>query len=151
MKTFLETISEITKYGLEKSLIEVEKEKNLERNLVRLYNFYFEIKYEFDGEDYDEFERPQPKSITENIKSNFAEFGFYKIVLDINDIENLNGNVLGDAVDDLLDIIIDLLEVKWRIKNNSVEDGLWYFSFSFENHIQQHILYLLNYLKNRTE
>ena len=151
MKAFLETISEITKYGLEKNLTEVEKEKNLERNLVRLYNFYFEIKFEFDGEDYDEFERPQPKSVTENIKSNFAEFGFYKIVLDINDIDNLNGNALGDAVDDLLDITIDLMEVKWRMENNGVEDGLWYFNFSFENNIQQHILDLLNYLKNRTE
>jgi hypothetical protein len=151
MKTLLETISEITKYGLEKNLTEVEKEKNLERNLIRLYNFYFEIKFEFDGKDYEEFERPQPKNITENIKSNFTQFGFYKIVLDINDIDNLNGNALGDAVDDLLDITIDLIEVKWRMENNSIEDGLWHFNFSFENHIQQHILDLLNYLKNRTE
>lgn len=149
MKTLLETISEITKYGLEKNLTEIEKEKNLERNLVRLYNFYFEIKFVFDDSDYEEFEKPEPKSIIESINSNFVEFGFYKRVLDINDIENLNGIALGDAVDDLLDITIDLLEVKWRMENNSIEDGLWYFNFSFENHIQQHILDLLNYLKNR--
>lgn len=149
MKSLLEIISEITKYGLEKNLTEVEKERNLAKNLVRIYNLYFEIEFEFDEKDYEDFKRPQPKSIQEVIKSNFPEFGFYKVVLDINEIENLNGNSIGDAVDDLLDIIIDLQEVKWRMENNSLEDGLWYFNFSFENHIQQHILDLLNYLKNR--
>lgn len=151
MKNLIEVISEITKYGLEKNLDEVEKEKNLERNIIKLYTLYFEIEFEFDEKDYDDFERPQPKSIQEAIKSNFPKFGFYKIVLDINDINNLNGNSLGDAVDDLVDIIIELQEVKWRMENNSVEDGLWYFNFSFKNHIQQHISDLLNYLKNRTE
>ncbi|MBF6640220.1 DUF5063 domain-containing protein [Flavobacterium sp. J49] len=151
MKTLLETISEITKYGLNKNLVEVDKERNLERNIIKLYSLYFEIEFEFDDKDYKEFESPEPETIIENIKSNFPEFGFYKIVLDINDIDNQNENALGDAIDDLLDITKDLMEVKWRIENNSNEDGLWYFKFSFENHIQQHILDLLNYLKNRTE
>lgn len=56
---------------------------------------------------------------------------------------------MGDATDDLTDIILDLLQIKWRIENNSPNDGLWYFQLIFASHTQQHIIDLLNYLKQR--
>lgn len=56
---------------------------------------------------------------------------------------------IGDAIDDLSDIILDLLQIKCRIENNSPVDGLWYFQLVFSGHTQQHIIDLLNYLKQR--
>ncbi|KUJ53355.1 hypothetical protein [Chryseobacterium sp. JAH] len=56
---------------------------------------------------------------------------------------------IGDAIDDLSDIILDLLQIKWRIENNSPDDGLWYFQLVFSSHTQQHIIDLLSYRKQR--
>lgn len=48
----------------------------------------------------------------------------------------LKDNAIGDAIDDLSDIIIDLLEIKGRIENNSLADGIWFFE-------------LLNFMKQK--
>ena len=148
MINLIPIIDKIIKFGLQSDLTISDKEKLLERNLVKIYDLYFEISYVFDETDYKDFE-VQRQDIRKNIESNFNDFGFYKIILDINDIENLNDDGIGDAIDDLTDIIIDLLEIKWRIENNSLADGLWFFELTFHTHTQQHILDLLNYLKQK--
>ena len=74
---------------------------------------------------------------------------YIKKTLDIEDIDNLKDDAIGDAIDDLTDIIIDLSEIKWRIENNSLADGLWFFELIFYAHTQQHILDLLNYMKQK--
>jgi len=73
--------------------------------------------------DFPDFERPKYSNIRKNIESNFKDFGLYKLVIDHNDTDK----GIGDAVDDLTDIILDLWEIKWRIETNSLADGLWYF------------------------
>ena len=60
-------------------------------------------------------------------------------------------NAIGDAIDDLSDIIYDLLEVKWRKENNSENDACFFFELLFSNHIQEHLLGLLNYMKNKKD
>ncbi len=149
MKDLIPTINEIVKYGLQPNLTVTDKEKLLEKNLVKIYNLYFEIKFEFDITDYPPFDKTNLPNIRQNIETNFNDFGFYKTILDINDIDNLKDNALGDAIDDLADITIDLLEIKWRIENNSLANGLWFFDLMFYGHTQQHILDLLNYMKQK--
>ena len=151
MKELIPTINEIVKFGLEPKLTEANRNELLERNLVKIYSMYFEIDYKFDEKDYEEFDSQKFPNIRKNIESNFEDFGFYKMVLDINDLENQTDDALGDAIDDLTDITKDLLEIKWRIENNSLEDGLWFFNFIFRSHTQQHILDLLNYIKQKEE
>jgi hypothetical protein len=146
MNELIPTINEIAKFGLEPSVIVDDKFKSLEENLIKVYNLYFQIKFTFDETDYKDFEIPSVK-INESIINNFPEFGFYKTVLDILEIDNKKDVALGYAVDDLSDIIIDLLEVKWRLENNSIDDGMWFFEFIFITHTKQHILDLLQYLK----
>lgn len=144
MKKLIEKINNINKYGLESNISQ--KAIDLEYHLIQIYNSFFDYDYNFDETEYDKFDNSNYQNIQENIKSNFPEFGFYNIVL--NPKDNISGAeiVLGDAIDDLNDIIIDLLEVKWRLENNSFDDGIWYFKFIFENHTKFHILGLLNYL-----
>jgi len=149
MKELIPTINEIVKYGLQPNLTVTDKEKVLERNLVKIYNLYFDVKYEFDDTDFPDFGKSQLPDIRQNVSSNFKDFGFYKTILDINDVNNLTDTALGDAIDDLSDIIFDLLEIKWRIENNSLADGLWYFQLIFHGHSQQHILDLLNFMKQK--
>jgi len=149
MTDLIPTIDEIVKYGLQPNLTVTDKEKLLERNLVKIYDLYFDIEYKFDETDFPDFDKSQLPDIRQNVESNFQNYGFYKTILDINDIDNLMDNAIGDAIDDLSDIIIDLLEIKWRIENNSLADGLWFFELIFNSHTQQHMLDLLNYMKQK--
>ena len=149
MIELIPTINEIVKYGLQPNLTVADKEKLLERNLVKIYDLHFEIKYKFDKTDFPDFDKSQLPDIRQNVESNFKDYGLYKTILDINNIDNLKDNTIGDSIDDLTDIIIDLLEIKWRIENNSLADGLWFFELTFYNHTQQHILNLLNFIKQK--
>ena len=149
MKELIPTINEIVKYGLQPNLTITDKEKLLERHLVKIYDLYFDIEYEFDETDFPDFDKSTLPDIRQNVASNFKDFGFYKTFLDINVIDNLKDHAIGDAIDDLSDIITDLLEIKWRIENNNLADGLWFFQFTFYGHTQQHILDLLNFMKHK--
>lgn len=149
MTELIPTINEIVKYGLEPNLTTTDKEKELEKSLVKIYSLYFDIEFKFDERDYPDFDKNEYADIRKNVISNFKDFGFYKTVLDIIDIESIKDNEIGDALDDLTDIILDLLEIKWRIENNSLADGLWFFELSFYSHTQQHIIDLLKYIKQK--
>ena len=149
MTELIPTINEIVKYGLQPDLTLTDNEKLLERHLVKIYSLYFDIEYTFDETDFPDFDKVQYPNIRQNVESNFKDFGFYKNIIDINDIDNLKDNAIGDALDDLTDIIIDLLEIKWRIENNNLADGLWFFELTFYSHTQQHILDLLNFMKQK--
>jgi hypothetical protein len=147
MEELIPTINEIVKYGISPNLNVANRERLLEKHLVKIYSLYFEVLNESDDTDYPDFDKSLLLDIRKNIESNFKNFGFYKVVIDKNDFSNMTKCSLGDAIDDLLDVTLDLLEVKWRVENNSLNDGIWYFKFIFHAHTQQHILDLLNFIK----
>lgn len=151
MKELIEIIDEITKYGLRTDLdIDIgNKEKDLEQNLVLLYSKYFDINYKFDEKDHPDFDKKSFPKVMANVRENFPEFGFYHSILNSTEILKDAETATGDAVDDLSDIIYDIIEVKWRIENNSEADGLWYFELIFNGHIQQHLIDLLNFIKTK--
>lgn len=148
MKDLIATINEIVKYGLEPNVEEQDKERRLERNLVKIYNLYFQIDYAEDDNEYPEFEKSYDE-IRKNVESNFKDYGYYKKIADINNLDNFDDVVVGDAIDDLTDIILELLEVKSRIENNGMNDGPYYFEFAFSSHIQSHLINLLKYINQK--
>jgi hypothetical protein len=119
----------------------------LERDLVRLYVMQWEVQCVFDDKEYPEWDRSLP-DLRKNIANNFPNFGWYKVVLNPDDMTEYNEIGLGDAVDDLHDIIREILEVKWRLEYNSVDNGLWFFKFIFSAHIKEHLIGLLKYLND---
>ena len=149
MTDLIPIINEIIKYGLEPNLVEPHKEKLLERNLYNIYDMHFEISYEFDETEFQDFDKSIYSEVRRNVTSNFKDFGLYKIILDLDDLTKSMEVGIGDAIDDLSDIIIDLLEIKWRIENNSLEDGLWFFEIIFNSHTKQHLRNLLDCMKNK--
>jgi hypothetical protein len=151
MKDLIPAINAIVQFGLQPNLPITDKNKLLEINLVKIYSLYFDIKYVFDETTYPDFNKQALPNIRQNIKSNFKEFGFYKTVLDIKDIDNLKHAGIGDSIDDLMDIATDLLEIKWRMEHNSLADGLCFFELIFKVHTHQHILDLLNYMKQNEQ
>src|SRR5690606_3915163 len=103
MTELIPTINEIIKYGLQPNLTTDKDERNtiLEKSLVEIYRLYFEIEYEFDETDYPEFDKNNYQNIRQNIESNFPDFGFYKTIIDFNDLDNKVDDAIGDAIDDL--------------------------------------------------
>ncbi len=148
MKELIAAIDEVVKYGLQPNLKTDDRDKQLEKNLVKIYSLYFDISFEFDDNNYPDFDK-QTSTVRQNVETNFPEFGFYKKVSDINDIDDLHKGHIGDAIDDLTDIVIDLWETKWRIETNSLADGLRFFELIFNSHTQQHVIDLLNFMKQR--
>lgn len=126
-----------------------DKEKDLEKYLVEFYAQYLNIRYVFDKKDYEDYEYAGQNKIRENVISNFPSFGLYHNLSELNKIENKADLVVGDAVDDLTDIILDLLEIKWRAETNSESDAWWYFELIFYSHTQQHLIDLLNFMKHK--
>lgn len=144
-------INTIITFGLEPNLTvkRTDRDKVLEKSLVKIYSLYFDIQYDYDNTDFGEDKEYRYAEIRKNIESNFPDFGFYKTIPDLMDLDNKDNFGTGDAADDLTDIILDLLEIKRRIENNSLNDGLWYFEFIFSGHTRQHLIDLLNYLKQK--
>ena len=62
----------------------------------------------------------------------FPNYGLYAVA---DPTEPLNdGNLVGDAIDDLAEIALDLHDVVWRHENIGPDDAHWHFKFSFRSH-----------------
>lgn len=150
MENLIKIIDEITKYGLNSSIEIVDSEKDLEKNLVKLYAKYFEVEnYDIERE-YEKFDKTELPNIQENIRSNFPDFGWYHEVLNSHKIIEEAECATGDADDDLTDIIFDLLEIKWIKENSSEKNAWWFFKFIFQAHTQQHLIDLLKFMKSKS-
>jgi hypothetical protein len=149
LKDLIHIIDRIAKYGLNTELDIENKETDLEQNLVELYSYSFKINFKFDESDHPDFDKTQFPDVADNVRKNFPDFGLYHSILNSNEISKDAETATGDAVDDLSDIIYDILEIKWRIENNSQADGLWYFELIFNSHTQQHLIDLLNFMKSK--
>ena len=54
--------------------------------------------------------------------------------------------MVGDAIDDLVDIRAEMLEVIWRWKNNGPLDAARYFQWSYGVHWGRHLHNLRSYV-----
>lgn len=149
MNQLISTINEIVRYGLQPNVTGADHEKLLERHLVKIYDLYFDIDFKIDEREFPDFDISNYPNIRQNVARNFPDFGLYKTILDVNDLNTFKDVGTGDAIDDLSEIISDLLELRWRIENNSLADGLSYFERIFRSHTQQHMLDLLAYMKSK--
>ena len=150
MEKLVQAINEIIKYGLNPKVQIKNKEQDLERHLVKLYQLSFEIEYNFDERKFQDFNKSTLPNIRENVAKNFPEFRWYHTILNSPEIMQKAKLATGDAIDDLADIIQDLIEIKWRFENNSEANGWWFFEFIFKAHSKNHLIDLLHYLKNKS-
>ena len=151
MSELRKLIDQITEFGINPKVELTDKTDVLKKLLVGIYSEFIKVEFEFDETDYDEEPDFDYKEILENVKSNFPDFGWYSNVLDLNKMEPNVEIGIGDALDDLTDIIKDLLVVKWKMENTSKMDALWEFEFSMRTHSEQHLVDLLKYIKELKE
>ena len=82
----------------------------------------------------------------ELIDQHFPNLGYYNIPSTISVKVGEAEMHTGDALDDLADIANELSEFVWRWQNNSENDALWHFRFSYETHWGSHLRSLQMYL-----
>ncbi|MBO2638288.1 DUF5063 domain-containing protein [Shewanella algae] len=103
-------------------------------------------KFTFDEKEYGDAPNNDYKTIRSKVESRFPKIGYYNTVLEIS--ENLESTkiAVGDAVDDLADILGDLVDVLWYFENTSEDDALWHLEQSYISHWGLHLRNLQLYL-----
>ena len=80
------------------------------------------------------------------IQKNFPDFGYYNVCLNTKETTGIKyENGIGDAMDDITDILKDLWNAGWRFRNTSAEDAVFHFKVLFRPHTKDHTIGLLNY------
>lgn len=78
-----------------------------------------------------------------DIAGRFPALGYYGSV----DPKDVSGQALvGDAIDDIMDITNDLKEVLWRFDRFGPDDAHWHFRFLYQIHWGEHLRDLARYL-----
>jgi hypothetical protein len=80
----------------------------------------------------------------QSLGDRFPDLGYYAIS-DPKETVAEEG-LVGDAIDDLADISIDLGEVIWRFENLGADDAHWHFRMLYEIHWGRHLRELAFYL-----
>lgn len=76
------------------------------------------------------------------VAARFPNYGLYRSA----GVEPEGELLVGDAIDDITDIALDLSEVGWLWEHGGETDALWQFHFSFEQHWGAHLRGLQWYL-----
>ncbi len=84
------------------------------------------------------------KSVRRRVEGLFPDLGLYGIA-DPMKVPNEEA-LVGDAMDDISDIALDLTEVLWRWQNLGADDAHWHFRFGYQTHWGRHLHELRFYL-----
>jgi len=95
------------------------------------------------GEEIPENDYPEIRKAAEKC---FPSWGFYNVAGEVTqNVGNCEIHV-GDAIDDVTDIINDLKMVYWSYQNESEEMATWHLLDSFNNHWRAHMRSLQFYV-----
>ncbi|WNG43615.1 DUF5063 domain-containing protein [Archangium minus] len=122
------------------------RESRLRLLLDRLALAYHFAEAPFDARKHHEPPRADYRLLRERISSLFPNYGFYSTVLDVTNEVGESEVGVGDSIDDLTDIAMDLHEVLARCQMTSEEDALFHFRILFEGHWGAHLRSLQQYL-----
>jgi len=144
-------IDRIVEFGTNEKLQSENKTLEIQRLLVGIYAEYLNVETEFDETDYEEPINLDYDGMRSIVTEHFPNFGWYHSVWEGHKINEDVELTTRDSIDDLTDIINDLIEVQWRLENNSEKDGLYQFEFLMKKHSEQHLVNLIKYIKDLNE
>lgn len=79
------------------------------------------------------------------VVASFPEFGMYHHIRP-SPVSDPEDHVVGDAVDDLADILADIDSAFWEEKTHGRDDGIWQAKFSYEHHLGSHLVDLRSHI-----
>ncbi|MFN0278247.1 MAG: DUF5063 domain-containing protein [Pyrinomonadaceae bacterium] len=128
-----------------------EREKSLILALDRLALAYHFSESNFDEKDYPDAPRGDYETLYHTSGDVFPNYGYYNVVADVSVNIAETSVLVGDAIDDLADIALDMFEVIWLWENTSTENALWQFRGGYENHWGEHLRNLQLYIKANSD
>jgi hypothetical protein len=123
-----------------------EKGARLKLALDRLALAYHFAEYKFDETDYPDGPRKDYSALRKTVEAIFPDYSRYNTPSEISEKIGKAEIYVGDAIDDITDIALDMYEVRWLWENTSVENALWQFRFGYESHWGMHLRCLQLYL-----
>jgi hypothetical protein len=87
--------------------------------------------------------REDGTSLAKKVGARFPDFGFYPVADSTKPLEG--AAMMGDAIDDLADLTLEMREVMWLAEHQGVEDAHWHFRllfFDWGRHARELSLYL---------
>ena len=151
MSKLKKLIDRIVEFGTNEKLQSENKTLEIQRLLVGIYAEYLNVETEFDETDYEEPINLDYDGMRSIVTEHFPNFSWYHSVWESHKINEDVELTTRDSIDDLTDIINDLIEVQWRLENNSEKDGLYQFEFLMKKHSEQHLVNLIKYIKDLNE
>ncbi len=126
-----------------------DRERALRAALDGLALAYHSAEAPFDGAQHPDAPLAEVSALRAGIAVLFPDLGLYNEVLNIAaPVGELEPGV-GDVIDDLTDIAMDMHRFLYNWDNTGEEDALWHFRFSFETHWGRHLRGLQLYLHER--
>lgn len=146
MNEIINLINKITSFGLTKSDYIDRNNKILFKQLIDLNYLFSEVSFkEYNNYAYPEIPNFDYIKIRQVVIKNFPDLGHYNLVSNITKNIGKPEFAVRDAIDDLIDIIVGLLEVKWCFENSTNDVALEQLNLSYI-HWQEHSLNLQRYL-----
>lgn len=105
-----------------------------------------EMTFEFDETDYPDAPAQDYQATYDMVGRHFPTLGYYNSPISITTEIGESKMGVGDAIDDIVDILLDLKGVLWRLKNTSVNDALWEMNLLYRSHFGLHLRSLQLYL-----
>jgi hypothetical protein len=100
----------------------------------------------FDEKDYPDAPSGDYQSTYRLVGQHFPTLGYYNTPISITTEVGDSRMGIGDAIDDIVDILLDLKKALWRFKNTSVNDALWELNLLYRSHWGTHLRSLQLYL-----
>ncbi|MCP5022632.1 MAG: DUF5063 domain-containing protein [bacterium] len=104
------------------------------------------VEFEFDDRVYPEPPEWPYETRRALICERFERYGMYDVTDPARDLGHENMTDVGDAIDDIADIVGELSDVVWLWEHTSQGNALWYFHFSYKTHWGEHLRELKSYL-----
>src|SRR6267154_1499424 len=105
-----------------------------------------DVSYEFDEADYPDDPREDYQAIYKVVAQHFPTLGYYNVTGSVTKEIGESKVLVGDGIDDIVDILLDLKGVLWRLDNTSVDDALWHLNHDYQSHWGWHLRNLQLYL-----
>jgi len=97
------------------------------------------LEFVFDETEYPDAPEKNYNDTYKTICSRFPMLGYYNVVANISKNIVESEVCVGDAIDDIADIVGDLEQVLWYFRNTSKDNALWHYQESFKRHWGTHL------------
>ena len=102
--------------------------------------------FHFDETEYPDAPERQYKKLSELISRRFPSLSYYNVTTaEFGDTKKAE-ILVADAVDDLADITLELIDVQWYFENTSESNALWHYENGYRFHWARHLRDLQSYL-----